>query len=399
MGFKQFINRSDANTPEEIVGLTVYYLMMYGGEDTVQSSIAHDILDLFDFPISETAIALNMKKIKEDGDLRYFERSNAPSGYILTQGGMERFENLAPAVKSTEEGFKISTDNKITQRRASDSNWDMFISHASEDKDDFVKPLANTLEERGSKIWYDDFQLSIGDSIPEEIDKGLSKSDYGVVVLSDAFFQKDWPQEELHSLIHKNVDSKRNIILPVWYDIGSEQVANNSPLLASRMAIRADSSSIDEVADQLLEEIQSVESSGVDQNKFDPRTRDYLADLISKTWTGDDLSRFFERQDIDIDWDAAKEGTIREHIATFPVEAEEKGLDLERARKTAVRDVLEEVNRNENRSLEDIITEFAHPQSYIGNQDKHSQVVSELNSALEYEGLKVNSDGELFDLE
>lgn len=125
MGFKQFINRSDANTPEEIVGLTVYYLMMYGGEDTVQSSIAHDILDLFDFPISETAIALNMKKIKEDGDLRYFERSNAPSGYILTQGGMERFENLAPAVKSTEEGFKISTDNKITQRRASESKWDV----------------------------------------------------------------------------------------------------------------------------------------------------------------------------------------------------------------------------------------------------------------------------------
>lgn len=62
--------------------------------------------------------------------------------------------------------------------------FDVFISHASEDKDSIVRSLATELTNQGLKVWYDEFTLRIGDSLRQKIDKGLAKSRVGLVVLS-----------------------------------------------------------------------------------------------------------------------------------------------------------------------------------------------------------------------
>lgn len=397
MGFEEFINESEANTPEEIVGVTVYYLMVYGGEETIQSSIAHDILDLYSFNISESAIALKLNKLKEEEYLKYLHRTNAPSGFVLTREGMERFEELTPIVETTEEGFEIADNDGTPQKQAEEKQWDVFISHASEDKEEFVDPLANTLEERGLDVWYDDFQISIGDSIPEEIDKGLSESEYGVVVLSHQFFQKDWTKKELNSLISMDTAQEDNLILPVWYNITAKEVSDYSPLLASPKAITTNGTDIKQVASKITNEIDIEKEPNGDN--FDSRTVDYIAELIAKTWTGDDLSRFFERQGFEIDWDAATEGKIREYIGTAPVEASERGIDLDNERKKAVQDVIEEVNQSEDKSIENIIEQAANPKSHLGKTERHSQIVSDLNEALRHDQLKVSSEGEITSLD
>ena len=64
------------------------------------------------------------------------------------------------------------------------TTFDVFISHASEDKDDFVRDLANSLQRHGLKVWYDEFTLRVGDSLRRSIENGLKNSSYGVVVLS-----------------------------------------------------------------------------------------------------------------------------------------------------------------------------------------------------------------------
>jgi len=87
-----------------------------------------------------------------------------------------------------------------------ESTWDAFISHASEDKDSFVRPLATALASFGVNIWYDEFTLELGDSLSQSIDKGLAKSRYGVVVLSKSFMSKSWPQRELSGLVAREVD-------------------------------------------------------------------------------------------------------------------------------------------------------------------------------------------------
>jgi len=60
--------------------------------------------------------------------------------------------------------------------------------------------LAESLRKKGARVWYDEFTLKIGDSLRRSIDKGLTKSRYGIVVLSPAFFKKEWAQKELDGL-------------------------------------------------------------------------------------------------------------------------------------------------------------------------------------------------------
>jgi TIR domain len=78
--------------------------------------------------------------------------------------------------------------------------YDVFISHAPEDKTPFVRPLAQALQQARLKVWYDEFALRLGDSLRESIDRGLSTSRYGLVNLSHHFFSKTWPQPELNGL-------------------------------------------------------------------------------------------------------------------------------------------------------------------------------------------------------
>jgi hypothetical protein len=113
--------------------------------------------------------------------------------------------------------------------------WDVFVSHAHEDKEEIADPLARALISWGLQVWYDKFILTIGDSLRESIDRGLRNSRYGVVILSPNFFNKRWPQQELNGLVSRE-NSGVKVILPVWHNIGYEQVAEHSVILADRLA-------------------------------------------------------------------------------------------------------------------------------------------------------------------
>jgi hypothetical protein len=104
-----------------------------------------------------------------------------------------------------------------------DVAYDAFISHASEDKEDLVRPLAEKLQEAGFSIWYDEFQLKVGDSLRRSIDKGLANSKFGIVVLSSNFFAKNWPQYELDGLVAKEMSAGKTI-LPLWHKVSKNEV-------------------------------------------------------------------------------------------------------------------------------------------------------------------------------
>jgi hypothetical protein len=116
------------------------------------------------------------------------------------------------------------------------SHWDLFIAHASEDKDDFVRPLAEALERIGVKVWYDEFQLRPGDSLIETIDRGLASSAFGLVVLSPTFLQKPWPKYERRGLTTRELAGK-SVVIPVWHGVSQEEVADFSPTLADKFAL------------------------------------------------------------------------------------------------------------------------------------------------------------------
>jgi len=127
--------------------------------------------------------------------------------------------------------------------------WDVFVCHASEDKDGFVRPLAKALEASGLSVWYDEFALKIGDSLRRKIEEGLANSRYGIVVLSESFFAKKWPQDELDGLASKEVAGTK-VILPVWHNVDFAEVQRQAPMLSGRLAAKS-SDGVDKVVGQL----------------------------------------------------------------------------------------------------------------------------------------------------
>jgi TIR domain len=114
----------------------------------------------------------------------------------------------------------------------------LFLSHAHEDKDDFVRPLAEALR-ADFKVWYDEYELKLGDSLRGKIDEGLRTCDYGVVVLSPNFFAKKWPKAELDGLFSLET-KERKVILPIWKDVTEDDVRKFSPILAGRLGVSTD---------------------------------------------------------------------------------------------------------------------------------------------------------------
>ena len=134
--------------------------------------------------------------------------------------------------------------------------YDVFISHASEDKEEVVRPLANALVQRGLKVWYDEFELKIGDSLRRKIDRGLANSRFGIVVLSRDFIKKGWTNYELDGIISKAVSGEQ-IMLPIWHEITKQEIIAYSPSLADKVARNTSSYTIDEIANEIAELIQS----------------------------------------------------------------------------------------------------------------------------------------------
>lgn len=132
----------------------------------------------------------------------------------------------------------------------SEARSDVFIAHASEDKDHVARPLAKALTDQGWRVWLDELKLTVGDSLSGRIDAALADTRYGVVILSPAFFAKEWPQRELAGLAAREIDTGSKVILPVWHDVDHAYIVQHSPVLADRLGART-SAGIDQVAGEL----------------------------------------------------------------------------------------------------------------------------------------------------
>lgn len=133
-----------------------------------------------------------------------------------------------------------------------DPDYDVFISHASEDKDEVVRPLANALRNKGIKVWYDEFEMKIGDSLRRKIDKGLANSRFGIVVVSKDFIKKGWTNYELDGIITKAISGEQ-IILPIWHNITKKEVIDFSPSLADKLARNTAINTIEEISTEIAE--------------------------------------------------------------------------------------------------------------------------------------------------
>lgn len=145
-----------------------------------------------------------------------------------------------------------SSKIEIIESIDNNKEFDFFISHASEDKDEIVRDLADALKENGFEVWYDEFELKIGDSLRKKIDNGLSKSRFGIVIISPSFVKKNWTEYELNGMVAREMNGHK-VILPIWHKISKDEVLKFSPTLADKMALNTSIHTIQEIINSLKE--------------------------------------------------------------------------------------------------------------------------------------------------
>jgi hypothetical protein len=165
--------------------------------------------------------------------------------------GLQRDATIAFARERLRIGQGGAEPTTSTTTASSRETRDLFLSHAGEDRTEIVMPLATELQRRGHSVWLAESELTIGDSLRANIDRGLLVSEFGVVVLSRAFFSKPWPRLELDALAGKAVREDRTVILPVRHHLTIEELSSYSPLLASVLSIDS-GAGIPAVADTIV---------------------------------------------------------------------------------------------------------------------------------------------------
>src|SRR5216683_7979044 len=131
------------------------------------------------------------------------------------------------------------------------AKWDAFLSYASEDKLDFVRPLADRLRKEGMNVWFDDFEIRYGDSISQSIERGLANSLVGIIIISQASLKKNWTKYEISALktLYINYGTR---LIPVWKDIDSETIKLTDPGLLDIRAIDRKDRALEEIAYEII---------------------------------------------------------------------------------------------------------------------------------------------------
>ena len=183
--------------------------------------------------------SLNMTNVKEKMPCVCSECRNSIKPFMFNYEDVKKFSKkrtTIPCMNTIEEVDIEELFNGV-EKQQSDYEYDFFISHASEDKDDIARPLYKALEKEHYQVWFDENSLSFADSLLSSIDKGLSKSRFGIVILSPNFLKKNWTQAELNALAAIEFYDGKKVILPLLHKLTYEDIRRYSPILAGKVLV------------------------------------------------------------------------------------------------------------------------------------------------------------------
>jgi hypothetical protein len=95
--------------------------------------------------------------------------------------------------------------------------YDVFLSHSSKDKV-IVRTIAERLRSDGLRVWFDDWEIRPGDSIPAKIEEGLEHSRVLVLCMSASAFGSEWAQLESHTFRFRDPLNKERRFIPLRLD-------------------------------------------------------------------------------------------------------------------------------------------------------------------------------------
>lgn len=292
-----FATTSKINTIDELRRLRFEILRILaekhsaGSKRVSKDSLLEDLCTNFDW-VDKALIILHEQK-HVDGVLRG-NMKLLPSGYLeaeksLDQPTANHMSKKAPsrAQLATMVGGPMANSDEETLTH----EFDIFISYASENQYE-VKNLVGVLEARGLRVWWDKGQITLGDRLSAKIDEGLRNSEYGIVLISERFIAKPWPESELRSMISRSTNSGKKVILPVLLNISHDSFAQTYPLMADVVTTQF-GDDIDSLADQIFSaigqdtsDIQEVDMHG---HVLDTKSHNPCVETVSSFLNSNDL--------------------------------------------------------------------------------------------------------------
>lgn len=150
--------------------------------------------------------------------------------------------------------------------------YDIFLSHANADKLDFVEDLKKSFDKLGIKVFYDKDSIEWGDKWKDRILNGLGNCRFGVIVVSENFFDREWTEKELKELLSRQKSSGQKLILPIIHNISEDMLYKKYKKLSEIQFL--DSSKLDikditiQLARILLKEQQNQVKSDTNDTIF-----------------------------------------------------------------------------------------------------------------------------------
>lgn len=228
---------------------------------SLQSEIVRIVSNKADITkkISSKRTKRNELALKIQKEERQIAKKNSDEVKRIEATYLQQINNLKQRIDSSSN--ITLNENAPVFNNDTEEVYDVFISHASEDKESFVNEFVNILQNKLKlKVWYDELSIKWGDSIRVKIDQGLKKCKFGIVVLSRSYISKHWTQYELEGLFQRE-SNEGKLILPIWHDITKNEILEYSPVLAGKLAMSTATMTIEEIAENLQELVNASKIS------------------------------------------------------------------------------------------------------------------------------------------
>lgn len=141
-----------------------------------------------------------------------------------------------------------------------ETTYSVFVSHASDDKIEYVDELVNEIKQLGINVFYDTDVIGWGDNFKEIIDTGINNCSLAVIIISPSYFGREWTEYEIQNLLKRQDSEKKKLILPILYRVSKEEFINHYPSLKNIVFKHSKSTSKKQLALDIEKELKKKES-------------------------------------------------------------------------------------------------------------------------------------------
>lgn len=135
---------------------------------------------------------------------------------MIKHKGIKEAEKYLEKIKQTESHLNFQSSALKNKKNESQKSQlpSAFISYSQKDKH-FARKIKQMLEQAGARVWIDEMEMRVGDSMMKQISSAIKENQYLIAVLSQNSVKSEWVKTELRWAMDHELKAKRVKVLPI----------------------------------------------------------------------------------------------------------------------------------------------------------------------------------------